>query len=126
MALYVDSVLSVRCEPIDITCYACVGGTIILNDKKNLAAGPHIVSGTPGRVCDMIRRRVLRTKHIKMLVLNKEEELLRRTMHEQLSDVYRLLEPDTKISRASVRVVGELADLVKRFAGGLNGTPGAL
>ena len=36
----------------------------------------HIVSGTPGRVFDMIRRRNLRTRSIKMLILDEADEML--------------------------------------------------
>jgi ATP-dependent RNA helicase len=45
------------------------------------------VSGTPGRVADMIRRRHLRTRHIKMLVLDEADELLNRGFREQIYDV---------------------------------------
>jgi ATP-dependent RNA helicase len=34
------------------------------------------VAGTPGRVFDMIRRRNLRTRNIKMLILDEADEML--------------------------------------------------
>lgn len=40
----------------------------------------HIVSGTPGRVFDMIRRRNLRTRSIKMLILDEADEMLNQGM----------------------------------------------
>jgi hypothetical protein len=33
--------------------------------------GVHVVSGTPGRVYDMIKRRALKTKSLKMLVIDE-------------------------------------------------------
>ncbi len=36
------------------------------DDIRKLEAGVHIVSGTPGRVFDMIKRRSLRTRNIKV------------------------------------------------------------
>ena len=36
----------------------------------------HIVVGTPGRVFDMIRRRNLRTRNIKMMILDEADEML--------------------------------------------------
>merc|ERR1712098_464599 len=59
---------------------------------RKLDYGQHIVSGTPGRVADMIRRRNLRTRHIKMLVLDEADELLNRGFREQIYDVYRPLQ----------------------------------
>jgi len=34
------------------------------------------VSGTPGRVFDMIQRRVLKTRNLKMLILDEADEML--------------------------------------------------
>lgn len=41
-------------------CYACIGGTNIRNEAQKLTVEvPHIVVGTPGRVFDMLTRRIL-------------------------------------------------------------------
>jgi len=39
--------------------YCCTGGTNIGTDKKYLRDGVHVVVGTPGRVCDMMKRKIL-------------------------------------------------------------------
>lgn len=54
---------------INIQAHACIGGKSVGEDIRKLEYGVHVVSGTPGRVCDMIKRRTLRTRAIKMLVL---------------------------------------------------------
>lgn len=54
---------------INIQAHACVGGKSVGEDIRKLEYGVHVVSGTPGRVCDMIKRRTLRTRAIKLLVL---------------------------------------------------------
>ncbi len=46
------------------------------DDIRKLDHGVHIVSGTPGRVFDMIRRRNLRTRNIKSLILDEADEML--------------------------------------------------
>jgi ATP-dependent RNA helicase len=56
---------------MSIQAHPCIGGTSIGEDIRRLEAGVHIVSGTPGRVFDMIRRRNLRTDGIKMLLLDE-------------------------------------------------------
>lgn len=35
-----------------------------------------MVSGTPGRVYDMINRKALRTRNLKMLILDEADEML--------------------------------------------------
>ena len=57
----------------------------------------HVVSGTPGRVFDMIKRRSLRTRQIKVLVLDEADEMLGKGFKEQIYDVYRYLPPDTQV-----------------------------
>lgn len=53
-----------------------VGGKSVGEDIRALEQGVQVVSGTPGRVFDMISRRTLRTRNIKMLVLDEADEML--------------------------------------------------
>ena len=61
--------------PHGVQCHARTG-TNVGEDIRKLDYGQHIVSGTPGRVFDMIKRRNLRTRNIKMLVLDEADEML--------------------------------------------------
>lgn len=45
-----------------VQAHACIGGKSVGDDIRKLENGVHIVSGTPGRVFDMIKRRSLRTR----------------------------------------------------------------
>lgn len=87
---------------MNVQCHACIGGTNLGEDLRKLDYGQHVVSGTPGRVFDMIRRRVLRTRSIKMLVLDEADEMLNKGFKEQIYDVYRYLPPATQVSCSSV------------------------
>lgn len=44
---------------MNVTCHACIGGTNLREDMRRLENGVQIIVGTPGRVYDMISRRVL-------------------------------------------------------------------
>ena len=57
----------------------------------------HVVSGTPGRVFDMIKRRSLRTRSMRTLVLDEADEMLAKGFKEQIYEVYRYLPPDTQV-----------------------------
>ena len=61
---------------MNIECHACIGGTNVREDMKALQDGPQVVVGTPGRVQDMIQRRVLKTDNMKMFVLDEADEML--------------------------------------------------
>jgi ATP-dependent RNA helicase len=66
-----QKVVSAIGDSMSIQAHACIGGHSIGEDIKRLEAGVHIVSGSPGRVFDMIRRRNLRTDGIKLLLLDE-------------------------------------------------------
>jgi ATP-dependent RNA helicase len=56
-----------------------------------------MVSGTPGRIFDMIQRRHLRTRSIKMMVLDEADEMLSKGFKEQVYDIYRYLPYQTQM-----------------------------
>jgi ATP-dependent RNA helicase len=60
---------------MNVQVHACIGGRSIGDDIRKLDHGVHIVSGTPGRVFDMIKRRNLRTRNIKALILDAVERV---------------------------------------------------
>jgi superfamily II DNA/RNA helicase len=53
--------------------------------------------GTPGRVFDMISRKVLRTYDIKMFVLDEADEMLSRGFKDQIYDVFRHLNSNIQV-----------------------------
>ena len=61
---------------MNVECHACIGGTSVRDDMKDLQEGPQVVVGTPGRVHDMIQRRFLKTDSMKMFVLDEADEML--------------------------------------------------
>jgi ATP-dependent RNA helicase len=100
---------------MNVQCHACIGGTNVGEDIRKLDYGQHVVSGTPGRVADMIRRRNLRTRHIKMLVLDEADELLNRGFREQIYDVYRYLPPATQVVVVSATLPYDVLDMTTKF-----------
>lgn len=69
LAAQTEKVITAIGEFINIQAHACIGGKSVGEDIRKLEHGVHVVSGTPGRVCDMIKRRSLRTRAIRVLVL---------------------------------------------------------
>lgn len=69
---------------LKITSHACVGGTLVRDDIKILSTGVHIVVGTPGRVYDMINRKVLDLRNVRMFVLDESDEMLSRGFKDQV------------------------------------------
>merc|ERR1719231_1265579 len=56
---------------MSVRIHACVGGTAVRDDIRTLQNGVHVVVGTPGRVYDMINRRLFVLLTQKYLLLTK-------------------------------------------------------
>lgn len=82
---------------MSVQVHVCIGGKSLGEDIKKLENGVHVVSGTPGRVFDMISRKSLRTRNIKMLILDEADEMLNKGFKEQIYDIYRYLPPATQV-----------------------------
>ena len=100
---------------MSVQVHACIGGRSVGEDAKVLDRGVHIVSGTPGRVFDMIKRRNLRTRNIKTLVLDEADEMLNKGFKEQIYDVYRYLPPETQVVLVSATLPVEVLEMTSKF-----------
>jgi|TARA_B100000767_G_scaffold268896_1_gene289909 ATP-dependent RNA helicase len=100
---------------MNVQVHACIGGRSIGDDIRKLDHGVHIVSGTPGRVFDMIKRRNLRTRNIKALILDEADEMLNKGFKEQIYDVYRYLPPETQVVLVSATLPQEVLEMSTKF-----------
>ena len=100
---------------MSVQCHACIGGKSVGEDVRRLDAGAHVVSGTPGRVFDMIRRRNLRTRAIKMLVIDEADEMLSIGFKQQIYDIYRYLPPACQIVLISATLPAEILEMTNKF-----------
>lgn len=67
------------------------------------------------KLLDMIKRRVLRTRAIKMLVLDESDEMLNKGFKEQIYDVYRYLPPATQVVLVSATLPHEILEMTSKF-----------
>ena len=100
---------------LNVQSHCCVGGKSVGEDLKRLEAGVQAVSGTPGRVFDMIKRRALRPNNIKVLVLDEADEMLGRGFKEQIYDIYRYLPPEVQVVLISATLPHDVLDVSHKF-----------
>ncbi|MFX8984448.1 DEAD/DEAH box helicase, partial [Acinetobacter baumannii] len=74
---------------------SCVGGMDPQREKRELEAGAHIVVGTPGRLCDHIRRKRLDASELKAVVLDEADEMLDLGFREDMEFILETT-PDTR------------------------------
>jgi len=74
---------------------SCVGGMDPRAEQRELAAGAHIVVGTPGRLCDHLRRKRLDVSELKVVVLDEADEMLDLGFREDMEFILKTT-PDTR------------------------------
>uniref|UniRef100_A0A5F4VW82 RNA helicase n=1 Tax=Callithrix jacchus TaxID=9483 RepID=A0A5F4VW82_CALJA len=76
---------------------------------------PHIIVGTPGRVFDMLNRRYLSPKYIKMFVLDEADEMLSRGFKDQIYDIFQKLNSNTQVVLLSATMPSDVLEVTKKF-----------
>ncbi len=66
---------------------AVYGGANIVGQIKELKAGPQMVVGTPGRVLDLIKRKILKLQNIEWLILDEADEMLNMGFKDDLDTI---------------------------------------
>mgnify|MGYP005843809339 CR=1 FL=1 len=97
----------------------CVGGTNIQTFKEEMSEyndnNPVVIIGTPGRIIDMIERKYLSTRLVKMLVLDEADEMLSSSFQVQIKSIIQSLPKSTQICLFSATMPSEVIELSKKF-----------
>jgi ATP-dependent RNA helicase DeaD len=95
LALQVHRELEWLYQYADARVVSCVGGMDPRREQRELAAGAHIVVGTPGRLCDHLRRGRLDVSELKAVVLDEADEMLDLGFREDMEFILKTT-PDTR------------------------------
>ncbi|KAL5640378.1 hypothetical protein ACGC1H_007590 [Rhizoctonia solani] len=115
VATQIQSIILALGDYANVKCHACIGGVPVGEDIRKLNHGQHVISGTPGRVFDMIRRRNLRTRNIKILVLDEADELLNKGFKDQINNIHRYLPSSAQIVVLSSALPGAVLEMCTNF-----------
>lgn len=95
LALQVQRELTWLYEHARARVVSCVGGMDPRREQRELAAGAHIVVGTPGRLCDHLRRNRLDISELKVVVLDEADEMLNLGFREDMEFILKTT-PETR------------------------------
>lgn len=76
LAEQVDQEFRKLAKGLNLFNICCIGGTPVYKDVKKLRRFHHIVTGTPGRLCDLARQGVLDISAFSILVIDEFDRLL--------------------------------------------------
>ena len=92
-----------------------VGGTAVRTNIDELLKNPHIIIGTPGRVLDMINKKALDTKHLRVMVLDEADEMLSKIFANQIYDIFRFMPNNVQVGLFSATMTPEFFRLSDSF-----------
>mmetsp|Transcript_22157 Transcript_22157/g.33734 ORF Transcript_22157/g.33734 Transcript_22157/m.33734 type:complete len:416 (-) Transcript_22157:34-1281(-) len=101
---------------MNVKCHAAIGGKKLGIDIRAMESNQaQIVSGTPGRVYDLIQRQALKTKALKALIIDEADEMLNRGFKNQIYDIYRYLPPHTQVVLVSATLPVDVLEMTRKF-----------
>ena len=115
LALQTQKVVLAIGDYIGTRCHASIGGRSVRDDVSVLRNGPHVVTGTPGRVLDNIYKRALDPSGIKVLVLDEVDVMLSEGFREAVYDIFKTLAPDCQVIIVSATFTEEVHAISNKF-----------
>ncbi|CUV07382.1 unnamed protein product [Cryptosporidium hominis] len=100
---------------LDIRTHSCIGGKKLKDDIKAFNSGVSIISGTPGRVLQMIEQGYLSTKKIKLLIIDEADEMFDYGFKTQVYDIYKYLPPRIQTVLVSATLPDDILVMAQKF-----------
>ncbi len=94
---------------------AVYGGASIENQIRDLKKGSHIIAGTPGRVLDLLKRKVLKINQIKFLVLDEADEMLNMGFKDDMDAILETTPKDKQTLLFSATMPKEIRNIASNY-----------
>ena len=115
LALQIHTVISELAKFTDIKPHACIGGTSYDETHAALTSGCQVVVGTPGRINDLISKGTLRTKDIKVFILDEADEMLSAGFTQQVFDAFTMLPKESQVVLLSATMPAEVVEVANNL-----------
>ena len=94
----------------------CVGGTDHRQNGEELRRGCDLAIGTPGRIFDMMSRKILRGEDIELLVLDEADEMLNEHgFRDCVHDIFQHLPITAKVALFSATMPPPVLEITEKF-----------
>ncbi|GGX56316.1 helicase [Litorimonas cladophorae] len=94
---------------------SCVGGMDMRTERAALTRGAHIVVGTPGRLCDHIKRGSLDMSELQCIVLDEADEMLKMGFREELEIILGAAPDERRTLMFSATVPKTILGMTKKY-----------
>ena len=115
LAMQVERELAWLYAPTGVRIATCIGGMDGQREARTLSAGAHIVVGTPGRLCDHLRRGRLNLANLRVLVLDEADEMLDLGFREELDQILAGAPEGRRTLLFSATIAREITSLARQY-----------
>jgi len=91
------------------------GGTSIDRQIKTLQRGINVVVGTPGRVIDLLRRKILSLTEVKLVVLDEADEMLDMGFIEDIETILKATPAERQTLLFSATIPQQIMNIARRY-----------
>tara|TARA_B110000263_G_scaffold248114_1_gene262305 strand:+ start:758 stop:2518 length:1761 start_codon:yes stop_codon:yes gene_type:complete len=98
-----------------INIVAIYGGASITDQAKSVKKGAQIIVATPGRLQDMIRRKIVNLSKIEYCVLDEADEMLNMGFYEDITNILSFTPQDKSTWLFSATMPKEVSVIAKKF-----------
>ncbi len=98
----------------DVTYALCMGGDL----SSRYYDGPiseQVVIGTPGRICDMLYRKMISAESVELLIIDEADEVLSSGFRKQVRGIIQSLTKNCQIVLSSATIPQEMSSLVDKI-----------
>lgn len=100
---------------MNVRVHTCIGGRSRSDDIQALKTTVHVISGTPGRLNDLIETDIIDCKKIRILVIDEADELLSRGFKRVIYSIYQSLPSTTQNILVSATLEAEVLEIADRL-----------
>jgi len=113
LANQVNLVVTALGDYLEVSSRACMGGTNIRDEISALKAGVHVLVATPGRLWDLMKRRAVDTRNVKVIVLDEADEMLKVGFREALQYIMQELPLKAQVGIFSATMPPEMLEITE-------------
>jgi ATP-dependent RNA helicase DeaD len=99
----------------NVNVVAVYGGASIQNQERDIKRGAQIIVATPGRMIDLINRRVIKLGEVKFVVLDEADEMLNMGFQEDIDDILSHTPKEKHVWLFSATMPKEVAQISRKY-----------
>lgn len=99
----------------DVNIVAVYGGASIQNQERDIKRGAQIIVATPGRMIDLINRRVIKLGEVRFVVLDEADEMLNMGFQEDIDDILSHTPKEKHVWLFSATMPKEVAQISRKY-----------